>query len=678
MAPAAGPTRDSVAPTQLVGVIDHAAIARQELETIVDTGEIVDGYHPQPVDIETLPEDVRALIANVTLAPGAGGGERVPDAPRVLGSYILLGPLGTGGSASELEHAVEIRKVAAPRRCVVRRLPAQSADPLRHIRFVTEARLGLTLTHAGLTRIFEVSDEPPFLVREYVDGATVDQLFDGVAAGGAGADLVVSIGLQVAQALSYLHLQRDETGEPLHLVHGELSGATVIVNRAGAAKITDPSLARLGGQALCAHDQARGGRSGYRAPEQLDREPIDGRTDLFALGMILFELVLGRRLSWDGSYSLDELGIELMQKQIEDGEIPEALHHLLVSLTAGSPDDRPAGARDVVRVLQGVARQLEISDDPKLVLLEPVRVASAGHGSRAALTPPAPVVAGPTQLVRSAPAGPTQLAAPEPAEPTEPLTELGGQAARPPPSRRSPAPAASEQARPTAGRQSLARLAHSEAGAPTAAGHRVSAGLAEPSGRQDTEPVEEATPASPQMPSLRNVTVPSAAPDQTAEVTPVGEPRTELERPVVRAAAVPHRHEPPTPPPASLPGVSDVAVTPSAEASADTEPPAPTGEAVTPQVEATVAAGEEPPAPTLIAVQVAAPSDRAIRPADGPITPVVPPRLLPVDDALETQDDLRAAKPVEAAAEPSGSPLFVGALVVTLLALIAVLLWLLL
>ncbi len=356
---------DAAGPTEMIAAVKRPL----DNETIVDDLAVDDG-DGKPVDVDTLPAEVRQLIANVTLARGSGAPEPLDDAPRVLGSFILLGPIGSGTPRSELEQAVEIRDIAAPRRCVLRRLPAQQADALRRIRFVTEAQLAATLTQGGLVRVLKVSEHPPYLVREYVDGLTFAELHAAVGPGGASVELVIPFALQVAETLAYVHQSRDEHGGPLHLVHGELSSETVFIKRDGRVKITEPSLCQLGGRELSAPDEARGGRDGYRAPEQLAREVVDARVDLFALGIMMFELVLGRRLHWDGSFSLDELAVELVQKQIEDGELPEALHHLMDALTARWPDERPKSAREAVRVLRAVARELKLADDSVVAVAE--------------------------------------------------------------------------------------------------------------------------------------------------------------------------------------------------------------------------------------------------------------------------------------------------------------------
>ena len=213
-----------------------------------------------------------------------------------LGNYEIVSPLGAGGMG-EVYRARDLR---LGRDVALKVLPANvAADAGRVARFEHEARTVAGLNHPNIVTLFSVEDEDStrFLTMELVEGESLDGV---VAAGGLPVTRVVELGIALAEALAAAH----DKG----VVHRDLKPANVMLTREGRVKVLDFGLAKLqapdsGPDAteaptLAAPLSAAGqvmGTVPYMAPEQVRGEAVDSRTDLFALGIVLYELATGRR-----------------------------------------------------------------------------------------------------------------------------------------------------------------------------------------------------------------------------------------------------------------------------------------------------------------------------------------------------------------------------------------------
>ena len=215
-----------------------------------------------------------------------------------LGTYEIVVPLGAGGMG-EVYRARDLR---LGREVALKVLPADVAThPERLARFEREARTVAALSHPNIVVLHSVEDDGDirFLTMELVEGQSLDQL---VTPGGLPIARLVEIGISLADALTSAH----EKG----IIHRDLKPANVMVNREGRVKVLDFGLAKLAGEgAEPGLDSTQAptvasplsspglvvGTVPYMAPEQIRGEVVDGRSDLFALGIILYELAAGRR-----------------------------------------------------------------------------------------------------------------------------------------------------------------------------------------------------------------------------------------------------------------------------------------------------------------------------------------------------------------------------------------------
>ena len=181
--------------------------------------------------------------------------------------------------------------------CAVKRIAREMQhDPEAHRLFAEEGALAARLHHPKVVRVFDVDDVEgrPYIAMEYVPGADLGQLRDLIAPERLSPSAVMRIAADVCDALAYIHGAADERGRPLGVVHGDLTPSNIMVSTRGEAKVIDFSVASS--QERRSGDRAVRGTYAYMSPEQARGQPIDARTDLFALGVVLWELFAGRRL----------------------------------------------------------------------------------------------------------------------------------------------------------------------------------------------------------------------------------------------------------------------------------------------------------------------------------------------------------------------------------------------
>ncbi len=166
--------------------------------------------------------------------------------------------------------------------------------------FLDEARVGMKLSHANVVQVFDVGEEEGtyFIVMEFIDGVSLKDIIDilkdrrqVVPLGAA-----VQIAAEAARGLSYAHNAKDECGTPLNIVHRDVSPPNILVSVQGEVKVTDFGLAKAASQLETTDPGVVKGKFSYLSPEAVDGEVVDKRADVFSLGIVLFELLTGKRL----------------------------------------------------------------------------------------------------------------------------------------------------------------------------------------------------------------------------------------------------------------------------------------------------------------------------------------------------------------------------------------------
>jgi serine/threonine protein kinase len=166
--------------------------------------------------------------------------------------------------------------------------------------FIDEARLTMRLNHANITQVFDVgrAQGTYFLVMEFVDGANLRKISQSAAEKGyrIPVEIGIQIILEVCKALAHAHSARDENGNALDIVHRDVSPPNVMVSRGGEVKITDFGLAKAVTHLEATDPGVVKGKFSYLAPEATEGKSVDARSDIFSCGIILHELLTGRRL----------------------------------------------------------------------------------------------------------------------------------------------------------------------------------------------------------------------------------------------------------------------------------------------------------------------------------------------------------------------------------------------
>jgi len=273
--------------------------------------------------------------------------------PRTL---RLLRPLGRGGMGEVVVAAR--REGRFERTYAVKRLRPELRD-LREAReaFVEEGRLSALLYHPNVVRVYDAGedDEGPFLVMELIEGPTLLEVIRETSA--QDWDLPLAVGLEilrdVALGLRAAHEARDAGGEPIQILHRDVSPNNVLVGLDGIARLADFGIARVLGGTSDTTQLILQGKRGYMAPEVLQFHPPEAASDVFSFGVVMYELLVGEPL-YRGKEAakriLDEPPPDLREHR---PDAPDALVMLALEVMAKDPSRRPT-AHALVERLEGL------------------------------------------------------------------------------------------------------------------------------------------------------------------------------------------------------------------------------------------------------------------------------------------------------------------------------------
>lgn len=216
--------------------------------------------------------------------------------------YQIVRKIAAGGMG-ELFLAVQQGKFQFQRQVVIKRMhPELAHDTLMRSLFIQEAILSGRFHHPNLVQVYDIAEDAtgPFIVMEYIDGIDLMGIVRASIARRKFLPLehVLCIVAQVAEGLQTVHSLTDAKGKTLHLVHRDVTPSNILITRNGIAKLVDFGIAKAEGDSPSMQNKADiiAGKVNYMAPEVIAGGVVDHRVDLFGLGVILYELVLARRL----------------------------------------------------------------------------------------------------------------------------------------------------------------------------------------------------------------------------------------------------------------------------------------------------------------------------------------------------------------------------------------------
>lgn len=237
--------------------------------------------------------------------------------------------------------------------------------------FLDEARLCARLDHANIVSVFDISkkEDTYFLVMEFVDGANLKKVVESLRKRGqrVGLGAAVLIAMEACRGLSYAHELHDEHGVPLRIVHRDISPPNILLTRRGEVKLADFGLAKASTQLQTTDPGVVKGKFSYLSPEAAEGNEVDARADIFSIGIVLWELLAGKRLFLGEN---DYATVKLVQRANIprlaplNREVDEAFEEILLRALSKDPKYRFQSARELGDSLAGYLfnRQLKVTN----------------------------------------------------------------------------------------------------------------------------------------------------------------------------------------------------------------------------------------------------------------------------------------------------------------------------
>jgi serine/threonine protein kinase len=294
-----------------------------------------------------------------------GSGERTDRTPAganlgTLGRFRLLGRIGEGGMA-EVYRAMMIGPEGFERELVLKRiLPRLSQSGDFKTMFIREAKICAQMLHPNIVQIYEfgAAEGGYFIAMESIQGVTLRELLTSLRKDERAIphNIAADITRQICIGLDYAHTLRSPDGEPLEIVHQDISPTNIMLAFTGTVKILDFGIARA---AEFAEEEAKKGlikgKVSYLSPEQIFVRPFDARADIFALGVVFHEMLTGRRLFQsrnDITKMRELLAAPILPPSAIDAMIPRELDRITMRALELDPKDRYQSAADMAADLE--------------------------------------------------------------------------------------------------------------------------------------------------------------------------------------------------------------------------------------------------------------------------------------------------------------------------------------
>src|ERR1700759_383493 len=297
--------------------------------------------------------------------------------------YKVLEKIASGGMA-EVFRAESAGLEGFKKTVAIKRVLPHLSEKKQFIgMFLDEARVSAQLSHSNCVQVFDigVGDNTYFIVMEYVDGADLKGVIEyrKKTTGVFPVEEACLICVRICEGLAYAHELTDSNGESLHIVHRDMSPPNVLITRFGEVKIVDFGLAKANSQLEKSEPGIIKGKFSYLSPEAAQGLAVDAKTDIFAVGIILWELLAGRRLF------MGETDLETV-RMVQQAKVPSIrqfnpkvspdLERVMMKALAGDPAQRYQTARDFGRDLNNMLFHMgrAVSSFDIQQLVEPIRL----------------------------------------------------------------------------------------------------------------------------------------------------------------------------------------------------------------------------------------------------------------------------------------------------------------
>jgi hypothetical protein len=261
-----------------------------------------------------------------------------------LGRYTLLGKLAEGGMAEVYLARQHGPKGFAKTVVIKKILPVMAQDQHFVRMFLNEARLAALINHPNVVSIYELGEEPEngayYIVMEHIDGCTSRSLADELAAKGRRLppNIAVRIVVDACAGIEFAHNLKDEEGRPFNIVHRDISLENILVAYSGLIKVVDFGLAKATLDDKRSPTGQLKGKFGYLPPELLQGKPVDRRTDVWALGVVLYRLLTGKKPF--GGESEGQTLKEILDRDPPLDDMPADLRPIMTRVLAKDPELR--------------------------------------------------------------------------------------------------------------------------------------------------------------------------------------------------------------------------------------------------------------------------------------------------------------------------------------------------
>jgi hypothetical protein len=286
------------------------------------------------------------------------------EAPRIIGRYALYGKIASGGMAT-VHYGRLLGPIGFSRTVAIKRLhPHLTADAEFVSMFLDEARLAARIRHPNVVQTLDIvaTEGEFFLVMDYVEGVTLGRLLRRVAVGRETLPLPVlaAIFSGILHGLHAAHEAKNEHGEPLEVIHRDISPQNIILGLDGVARLLDFGVAKATGRLQVTREGQIKGKIAYMAPEQLHGIPATRQSDVYALSVVLWETLTGRRLFQDGKDGSEQAVLQRVLAGDVPGPstlvpgLPSELDAIVEKGLRRDPRDRYATAREMASALESI------------------------------------------------------------------------------------------------------------------------------------------------------------------------------------------------------------------------------------------------------------------------------------------------------------------------------------
>ena len=307
--------------------------------------------------------------------------------------YTITERVDAGGMAEVFRGVAESLQGFKKSVAIKRILPNLAKNKKFVAMFLDEAKLSLFLQHANIVQVFDIgqTQNSYFLVMEYVDGCNLKALLDRLKQRGRRMEIGHAIYLMVeaCKALSYAHhVENPENNEPLHIVHRDISPPNILLSKNGEVKLVDFGLAKANSQIESTDPGVVKGKFSYLSPEAASGLEVDQRADVFAIGILLWEMFTGRRLFYgDTDYQTVELVRQARIPSIAalNPDVEQELEQVVRKALARDPKDRYFEAADLGDALAQYlfSRRMKVTSRDIAGLVRDVQVEAARRRSLA-------------------------------------------------------------------------------------------------------------------------------------------------------------------------------------------------------------------------------------------------------------------------------------------------------